>query len=60
MRYEHAIELLTNVVDYVSAMENTATQIDILQRCYGFTNEDLSTFGYSEEDIKTWGESAEK
>ena len=56
MTYEHALELLGNVVENTSVAENTATQIDILQRCYGFTNADLLEFGYDEKDIQKYGE----
>lgn len=57
MTYEHALELLGNIVENTSVAENTATQIDILQRCYGFTNADLFEFGYDEKDIQRYGES---
>lgn len=56
MTYEHAMELLENVVSCICVAENTAAQIETLQRKYGFTNEDLLEFGYSEEDVKEWGE----
>ena len=51
MTFEHAMELLRNVVEHTAVAENTATQIEMLQSNFGFTREDLLEFGYSEADI---------
>ena len=51
MIFEHAMELLENVVEHTAVAENTATQVEMLQSNFGFTREDLLEFGYSEEDI---------
>lgn len=59
MTFEHALELLENVVNHTAAAEDTQTQIKTLQTNYGFTNSDLFECGYSAEDIRAYGEPEE-